>query len=182
MANMTLARDEVTGDVAFAVVADDEGFEYLWPRGTTPAFDFDDRINSLLPKGTDTSSWTVDDWSSLSVRGTGLFDFSPWQVLDGGRAKALAHAQEVVDADNDGPGLRPADAAVLSRVADTSYARAGAPDDDENEGPDADSMLLMVASALGEIDPNGPNGHILRALDGTPLPGDEDLAVVFGGS
>jgi hypothetical protein len=52
-------------------------------------------------------------------------------------------------------------------------------EDEESTSPEAMENFVMMA--LGPIDPDGPNGWILRAQDGNPQPGDEDEYVHFTG-
>ncbi|GAB3821883.1 hypothetical protein GCM10028820_31370 [Tessaracoccus terricola] len=47
------------------------------------------------------------------------------------------------------------------------FAAAGGDIDDPQQ------MLTLVASMLGPIDPNGPNGWILKAMDGEPYDKDD---------
>jgi hypothetical protein len=45
-----------------------------------------------------------------------------------------------------------------------------------------EAVANFVAMTLGPIDPEGPNGWILRAMDGNPREGDENEYVHFPGT
>jgi hypothetical protein len=184
MALLTYARGaEDGGPPLFAVVVDDKGFDYVWPRGAEPAYTPAERTELLLGGGEKPSK--AGGWAQVALYNVGPYDFDDWRKVDGARKKAAREAQAVLDGEAEDPA-DPGQAALATAADDAwqavSESNPGFGDDDGEGGFEAtpDEMLMFVAHALGEVDPEGPNGHVIRALEGEPRPGDEEMRVSFG--
>lgn len=158
----------------FAVVADDQGADYLWPEGVEPYLD-EERLK-LIAQVTGTPA-NAAEWLSLATYNVGqdiIFDAAVEMELD----DAVDAAEETLEAFVPLTG----DEGLLERAADAFDEVAqdypGFMENDEGTTPEA--MMNFVMMTLGPIDPDGPNGWLLRAQDGAPVEGDEDAYVSFG--
>jgi hypothetical protein len=178
----TYARDAETDNPYLAVVADDNGASYVWPKGEEPWFDFETRqpfIQGNSPDPEDAEGW-------LSLASSGLGDFI---ILDPpfDDATSPAQAQKLAQTYLNATFEEPApESPTLSGVPDAYDQIAqdypGFGDDEAALGNEEGSMENLVLMALGPIDPDGPNGWIQRAMDGNPQEGDEDEYVHFPGT
>lgn len=171
---LTYARDPESGTPLFAVIADDQGAEYLWPDDVEPWFD-DDRVQQLA-QGAATPPATASEWLALATYNVGQ-DIAFSEPVELELDAAVDDAEETLKdfVAHDGSE------ALLSRTSsafdEVGQDYPGFMESDETTTPEA--MANFVMMALGPIDPDGPNGWLLRAQDGTPAEGDEDAFVVF---
>lgn len=180
----TYARDVESDNPYFAIIADDNGASYVWPKGEEPWFDFETRQPALEygpddPDPTDAAGWL--EFASRHL-GDGIEIDPPFEDASS-PAQAKKFAQTYLNATFEPPQ---ADDGVLSGAPDAyDQVAQDYPDFGDNEaemGNAEGSMENLVLMALGPIDPDGPNGWIQRAMDGTPQEGDEDEYVHFPGT
>lgn len=158
----------------FAVIADDEGADYLFPDDVKPFLD-EERLQRLAQAaGTPANA---GEWLALATYNVGhdvVFDEPVELELDDAVDEAEETLKDFVPLTGDED--------LLSRASDAFDEVAqdypGFMENDEGTTPEA--MTNFVLMALGPIDSDGPNGWVLRALDGTPAEGDEDAYVSFG--
>jgi hypothetical protein len=180
----TYARDVTTDRPYFGIVADDTSADYVWPKGADPWFDAQDRLEYLLLPDEEEPE-AAADWLALASRNLGAqIETDPPFDDASNLAQAKRLAQRYLDAlYDDEDTVPPAGNSSLSGVPDGFDQVA----QDYNGFGDSDETLLFnpnattnaVLMALGPIDPDGPNGWILRAMDGAPAEGDENEYVHF---
>ena len=173
---LTYVRDE-TGQIFVSVIADDQGVDYLFPENVEPWLD-EQRVKDLAERlGVQPDN--AKDWMDLATSNLG----------DNALADApldMPNVEEAVtQADQEmGEYSYPDDNTGLLQSASDSFDQVAQDypdflDDGETAPPEAmDNFVLM---ALGPIDPDGPNGWILRAQDGNPEPGDENEYIHWPG-
>lgn len=175
LAYVRLSENE---DPGLAVVADDEGADYLFPDDVEPWLTAD-RIQRIVAvwqqPPTDAQGWLEAATYNLGLEA--VVD-PPIEVAD--TEEAVTQADEVLA--NWSP--RPSSDEVLTSASESfDQVSADYPgfmeNDDDDTSPEAmENFVLMM---LGPIDPEGPNGWILRAQDGNPRPGDENEYVHMPG-
>ena len=160
------------GRPLFAAVVDGDSVQYVWPEDAEPWFD-ETRVTRLA-EGMETPPEDETGWLNLATSHLGIVDVDPPYDDFETAAEAVKTAQNVLDdvADNSRPDrtARAVDAESAFDQISRDY-----PDFAEDlDSMDPQAMLNYVMMALGPIDPEGPNGWILRAADGNPREGDED--------
>jgi hypothetical protein len=173
---LTYVRDE-TGQVFVSVIADDQGVDYLFPDNVEPWLD-EQRVKDLA-EAVGAHPANAKDWTDLATANLG----------DNALADAPLEMPNVEEAVNQadqemGEYSYPDTNAGLLQSASDSFDQVSQDypdflDDGETFTPEA--MNNFVTMMLGPIDPDGPNGWILRAQDGNPEPGDENEYVHFPG-
>lgn len=181
MALLAYARDADDKSPVFAIIADDEGADYIWPEGVEPWLP-EDRAEFLAGDNppTDAEGWLELASSNLGI---GIIVTEPEEIDDVGDAVDMAEA-ELGAADEDLGDTTPFQASVAEAFDQVSQDYPGAFEADDEGDPEslsAEAMDNMVLMALGPIDPDGPNGWILRAMDGNPDPEDENEYVHIPG-
>lgn len=179
MALLTYARDAETGDLLFGIVADEEGADYVFPEDGE-WFESERRIEMLVNvQGEPT---TQDGWLTLATTNLGpnvlVDEPTPFDSIE----DAVDAAQELVSGIDINEGISPAPEMAASSAAfdQVSQDYPGFLEDEENVDPQAmDNFVMMM---LGPIDPEGPNGWILRAVDGEPREGDDEQFVHIPGT
>lgn len=163
----------------FAIVYDDEGFEYVWAKDVEPEFDDQDRLELLYPSGVP-EDMDADKYISAATYNLGHVNLSEEQDFES-RSKAVKHVKEVLkEATREREKSENEDlsgATGLRRASD-AWIDSG---EDPDVALDEEETLLFMYDALSPIDPEGPNGWLLRIVKGEdPRPGDENGFVVFG--
>jgi hypothetical protein len=165
------AEDDVP---LFAVLADEASAEYLWPEGTEPWFG-NDRINSLLELS-DEAPTDEEGWSRLAAAGLESESIlaDPTESDLGDLEETRDAAEAYLNEEYRTPQERPT---AVSQAGGQAYDQISQDYPDfaqTDEDLDPEAMLNFVLMTLGPIDPEGPNGWILRAADGNPRDGDEN--------
>lgn len=181
MTLLSYVTDTETGDTLFAIAADDDGADYIWPDDTEPWFDGPERFEMLL-RHAETPPTTAADWLSLAGANLGRVSVTAPEELASIDA-AVSAADAVFEADAETAGAQDTDLLKAGASAFDSisqdYPGFGEVDD---AGEDPQAMLNFVMMMLGPIEPDGPNGWLLRAAEGSPQPGDEDQVIHFPGT
>lgn len=179
-------HDYGASNTGFGIIIDNDSIEYVWPVSVdTPPFTGEERVEAYLrASGSKADSLTDDDLKMIALDGTTTeMLVSPWEEINGTTEEALEEISKRLDELEDkSPNeyASPLSRRVQAAIADNPDAVPG--EEDLNADVTPDDMLHILALSLGEIDPEGPNGFILRALEGEPLPGDEKLFPVFDDS
>jgi hypothetical protein len=163
-----------------AVVADDEGAEYLFPPTVEPWLGAT-RLQQLVEiRGEEPTS--AAEWTELATYNLGLDTFidASVEVEDVDDAVDQAESQ-LADYEPESPETSFLDS-VSESYDQVSADYPGFGDAEDVDGNSAQAMENFVLMALGPIDPDGPNGWLLRAQDGSPDPGDEDRFIHFPGA
>lgn len=170
MTLLTFARDE-TERALFAVVVDSGKVTYVWPKGAEPWFS-DDRPAELAAA---LEVQPEDDETWMQVATTHLGPEVTTDVPDdglSGDAEAIQAARDYLD----GQPPEGVPSSLLDQASDNYDQVAsdypGFMEDEENI--DDAALTNLVLMNLGPIDPEGPNGWVLRAQDGEPREGDEN--------
>lgn len=178
---LAYVRNPDTRDLLYAIVADDNDAQYVWRNDEDAMFD-DERLNVIIDArngGEDPD--TAEDWLRLASYNLGLVSVDEPITLPSLAAarsqarKALSETTAVDDLGENQVVLRNAATAASTVSQDYPDLFEGLEDDDI----DTQGMTNYVMMALGAIDPNGPNGWILRAVDGVSAPGDDLGMVTF---
>lgn len=176
MALLTYVRSEDGVTPIFAVVADDEGADYLFPEDSEAWLD-ESRLQNLIEMRdgapTDEAGWMEMATANL---GRSVID-EPVQVddIDDAISQAEQALSEVTLDDADLPRTM----AASDAFDQVSQDYPGFMESDDETSPEAIENFVMLQ--LGPIDPDGENGWLLRAQDGNPAPGDENAYVHFPG-
>lgn len=183
MALLTYARDAESGTVLFAIIADDEGADYAWPEEVDPWFQAEERLASLS-KATGQQPSNASEWLDLASYhlGQNVTVDKPVEVDD--IEDALDQVEGVL-ADVEPPSFDPALQMASEAFDQVSGDYSGFSEDVSESGDfdiDPQAMDNFVMMMLGPIDPEGPNGWILRAMDGEPREGDEEQFVHIPGT
>lgn len=171
----------------FAVVVTDRGFEYVWASDIeNEDFDFQSRMDLAYPDGAP-DGLTSEDYKNLAFFNVGGFGPGEW-IETRTPAQAKKEAKKLLNeprylekrqALRDGPDSSDKIARDIDSAADEMKFHTE--DFDDVDSLSADQMALFVLNAVGGIDPEGPNGWMLRQMMGEePRPGDENGFVVFG--
>jgi hypothetical protein len=188
---LTYVKDSETDQTYMAVVADDTGAQYIWAPGVTPFWEDDAARLARLIDGKPTQPASAKDWLSVAtynVNNTYSTDVERAPSVEAGVNAARKAFDDMAEpeidedgdpilgettADNETRWLGEAARAFDEITED--YPEFGELDDDE----EAQATTNFVLSMLGPIDPEGPNGWILREIDGNPRPGDEKMYLTF---
>lgn len=184
----TYTRDVVTGVPYFAVVADETGAEYVWPRDVEPWFpDLESRLEFIMFED-EPDPTTAEGWLTLATRNLGSQVEVDPAYDDASNPKQAARLAQtylnatLAEADAQPPAGNPTLSGVSDAFDQVAQDYPGFGDSDETLGDEDGAMENLVLMALGPIDPEGPNGWILRAMDGEPREGDENEYVHFPGT
>lgn len=178
----TYVRSDETDAPLYGIVATDTGAEYVFPKGVEPWLNLDDRLDFILGRDEDEPD-DAQGWLDLASRNLGsqaVLDAPYDDASSPAQAKRMmsGYLDKAAAVSTSSPLMQ--DAAVAFEQVAADYPGFGDSDESLIENPEAlDNMVLM---ALGPIDPEGPNGWILRAMDGEPREGDEDEWVHFPGT
>lgn len=177
----TFARDSESLAPYFAVVADDKGADYVWPPDVEPWFDAETRFEYLLAGGDEPTD--VQGWLNLATTNLGSEVTTDPPFDD---ASSIAAAKKMAsDYLKAAPSAQVTQTSPVLAQASEAYDQAAAdyPElgDDGTAYSNPEALDNLVLMALGPIDPDGPNGWILRAMDGNPREGDENEYVHFPG-
>jgi hypothetical protein len=188
---LTYVKDSETHQTYMAVVADDAGAQYVWAPGVTPFWEDDAARLARLTDDKPVQPASAEDWLSVAtynLGGTYTTDVERAPSVESG-VNAVRKAFDDMDEpelDEDGEPVYSETAAEntadylgeAARAFDEvteDYPEFGELDDDE----EAQATTNFILSMLGPIDPEGPNGWILREIDGNPRPGDEKMYLTF---
>lgn len=173
----------------FAVIATDRGFEYVWAKDVEDeddGIDFQSRIDLAYPDG-EPDNLTIEDYKNLAFFHLGSFAPGEW-VEARNPSQAKRELKELLNnprylekrqALREGPD--PSKKVVRDINLAAEEMKFHAEDFDDVDSLTADQMAVFVMNAVGGIDPEGPNGWMLRQMMGEePRPGDENGFVVFG--
>lgn len=153
----------------FSIIADDNGFSYTF--GSYPGsqmFDSASRVAlvmSTVPK--QTAAFTSNDYIVFAQRGLDYYWFEvPFEVDN---AQMAARTEELdIDQDSNNYSQSVTGARLAWQALNTADAFQDFPDledqlssNDQNQQITSDGMTNLVMTALGNIDPNGPNGWLL---------------------
>jgi hypothetical protein len=168
---------------AFAIVADDAHGAYVWASDDDALFDGDERIATLLEFRTEEElepPATAQEWVELLSQGLGNAAFEDLEVESFEAATTKADDDISLAARDAGRTREPLTGDVYEAFNEVSqdYPNLASGEDDEDDM----AMTHLVLQALGPIDPEGPNGWLLRAIDGEPREGDENMYLDFGGN
>jgi len=175
MTLMTYVRD-ADERALFAVVVDGDDVTYVWPKAVAPWFD--ETRTERLAETLETPPEDEAGWLDLATSrlGSGVVIDHAYDDFNSS-AKAVKTAQKVLDepykdpetvvVPNSGRAVAASDA-----FDQISQDYPGFAEDEDSFTPEA--MLNYVQLVLGPIDPEGPNGWLIRAADGEPREGDED--------
>lgn len=181
---VTYVRDIDTDAPLFAVVADKAKAEYVWPKGVEPWFTLEQRLPFIMFPSEDDPT-DPEGWIALATRHTGESNQAdvPFEANNLAQAKSMAAAYLKASSAGEQRAERsPALVNVEESFYQVSSDYPGFGDSDESLVQDTQAVDNLVLMALGPIDPEGPNGWILRAQDGNPRPGDETEFVHFPGT
>ena len=189
---LAYVKDSETDQTYAAVVADDTGAQYVWAPGVTPFWPDDAERLARLVDGKPVQPESAEDWLATATYNiNNTYSTEPERAAS---ASAGVNAARKVFDDlaepelaNDGTpisGETTTDnqAQFLGEVGRAfdetveNYPEFGELDDET----EAQAMNNFVLAMLGPIDPEGPNGWILREMDGNPRPGDEKMYLTFG--
>lgn len=176
MSTLTFARDE-NEYAPFAVSVTNGKVTYLWPSGSDPWLDAD-RVTRLA-EFTGAAPKDDDQWLQLAVTHVG--DNLHFDPPFGEKEMNTKDAQQYLDAQSPPAPVR---SPVINNASD-NFDQISADYPGFAEDPDDldDSALTnLVLMNLGPIDPDGPNGWVLRAQDGDPAPGDENAYLHWPGT
>jgi hypothetical protein len=173
--------DPDSGAVYAGVVADDSSVRYVWAPDIEPFWPDDAEQIARRLASVKTKPSTAAEWMDLATYGLGYTE-----VTKAIRARSTDKAVEVVDDFFDSlAGSKHVEPSPMQAPLSVEAARAfdetmeSYPGFGEDDELDADAMTSFVLSLLGPMDPDGPNGWILREIDGKPLPGDENMYVTL---
>ena len=153
------------GFVHGAVVADDRRAIYLWAPGVEPWFETKKRLRGMVIaqhkeiKPTEAALWLDMALFGISPEYTANSELLEFPT----RAAATAHAEQLFASNP--PGIATVTAA--DRTAMHDFAAAGGDPDNPQE------VLSLVMALLGPIDPDGPNGWLLKAAAGEEYDHDD---------
>jgi hypothetical protein len=158
----------------FGVIADDSGARYVFPPGVEPKLD-EERVQAVA-EAMGAEPQSERDWYDIasSNLGLGLLVDDPMDDIEDPDDFANEYLHELYS--------EPVVPSPLMQNAASAFEQISRdyPDfaDDPQSVPE-EAMTNYVLNALGPIDPEGPNGWILRAVDGNPRDGDENEYVHF---
>lgn len=154
----------------FSIVADDKGFQYAFAKGNE-FFDGPARVKRLT-KNVDKKKMNVDEYLRLAAYNLSMYKYDTPIEEDGSVALAAKleklYIEKSLTAARAAAGTSsPIDKAVGS-IDQVFYDYPNLMDQmaDYDAEIDSEAMTNLVLSALGEIDPKGPNGWLLDYLDG----------------
>lgn len=156
-----------TGFAHGAILATDKKVRFVWSPDVEPWFpDTRERISALV--GTEKAPETAAEWLSLASTGIGTeyFAYTGTEQFPG---EAEARVKLASYFENNG-------SVAEGRV---SYGAQQAMDDfveAEGDIDDPAQVVSLVLSMLGPIEPDGPNGWLLKAAAGEPY--DVENAVI----
>lgn len=186
---ITFIKSSDTDQIYMAVIADESGAQYVWAPGVDPFWPNDAERLARLTDGRPEQPSTAEDWLSVATYHLGDVYWTPSREvadIDAGVAEAEAEFAELdepvtnEDGDKTGSNVDLAESRVLGEAARAfDEVTEDYPELGEDDETDAQAMNNYVLSMLGPIDPEGPNGWILRAMDGNPRPGDEMMYVTL---
>lgn len=167
-----------------SIVADEKGFSYVFPKGYE-MFDSRKRAKRLIEKFVkDKKNTSVDDMLSIAKIGLGRFVYDDPREE---RSLVLSTKEEQVALDkelnkvkedsNSSPLLVNSEEDMFQVLSDYPELYEQLASDDPEQKITADGMNELVFAALGEVDPNGPNGWLVDALDGKDT--TDQAGVVF---
>lgn len=178
-----VVQDTETGQPVVGIIADDASARYVWPDDAHRLWADDARRLNMLTEYMVTQPSTAEEWlnvAAANIGGTRSVGQEEHASLDAAE-KALTRLFAETVAEQ--PDLLPpvsASEVKLARAADSfDEVASDYQGFAETSTIDPDAMNNFVMMALGPIDPEGPNGWILRAIDGNPRPGDENEYIHF---
>lgn len=154
-----------TGFVHGAVIADNRGAEHLWAPGIEPWFDSRQRLRQLIVaqrderRPTEAALWLDMALFGISHEYTANSELTEYPT----RSAAAAQAEYLFENNPQGPVT----VTAADRAAMHDFVSAGGDPDDPQE------VLSLVMSLLGPIDPDGPNGWLLKAAAGEEYDRDD---------
>lgn len=179
---LTYVKDSETDQTYMAVVADDAGARYVWAPGVSPWWPDDDERIARLIDGKPQQPASASDWLGVATYNLGSTYTTPVSEVASAKAGVAEATKTLSDPKLHGFENNAADQARFlgeaARAFDEvteDYPELGELDDET----EAQAMNNFVLSMLGPIDPEGPNGWILREIDGNPRPGDEKMYLTF---
>lgn len=160
---LSYAADVESGDLRFAVAADDTTARYVWPAQESPAFG-DERVQAIVE-----AQGAPEDaagWLGLATQNIGQFNYVTDPINVDSLADAMAEARQVLNRSRAESGNAGAEAPVLGRVReafdDISADYPGFGEDDEQVDPNA--MTNFVLSLIGGVEEGGHNAWIAEAM------------------
>ena len=180
---LTYVKDSETDQTYMAVVADDTGARYVWAPGVSPWWPDDDERLARITDGKPQQPESAADWMDVATYSLGSTYTTPTVKVSSTRAGVVEAKKTLRDPELQGTENDMASQArflgEVGRAFDEvteDYPEFGELDDET----EAQAMNNFVLAMLGPIDPEGPNGWILREMDGNPRPGDEKMYLTFG--
>jgi hypothetical protein len=181
MIKVIRAYDMIDSAHAFSVVANDKGFKYVFLNDKEAPFDSDKRVQLILDAvKKDKKTLTVDDYLDLARYNLSNYNFStPFEepsekIAIKSEKLKMEKNQEIEKVDEESKKS----VGVALNAIDIEQVLVDFPELYEqlmSDDPDTDvtesGMLELIMSALGSVDPNGPNAWILDYLDGQEAEG-----------
>lgn len=171
MVKVVRVYDLQDGTHVFSVVADDKKFTYVFESPSTQVFDPVKRAKMIMDKIKEDQEVNVDFLINLAsfnlsnFRFAAPFEESSSKTAIASEKVALKRAREASYEDN-------SQQIDVGSYDDIDQVFADYPDlydqlssEDPDQKITADGMTELVFAALGQIDPNGPYGYILKNLD-----------------
>ena len=171
MVKVVRVYDLQDGTHVFSVVADDKKFTYVFESPSTQVFDPVRRAKMIMDKIKEDQKVNADFLINLAsfnlsnFRFTAPFEESSSKIAIASEKVALKRAREASYEDNS----QQIDVGTYDEIDQVFADYPDLYDQLSSEDPDqkitADGMTELVFAALGQIDPNGPYGYILKSLD-----------------